>query len=135
MKHLYRIIVYNNIAIIILVGGFFMDLNKDRSSNDDRVFAMLIYVSSFFTTFIGPLVIWLVKKDSPFVDYHGKEYFNFLISYAIYSFIAWILVFLLIGFIILPIIGIMAFVFTIIAAIKAYEGQDYHIPLTIRFIK
>ena len=112
-----------------------MDLNKDRSSNDDRVFAMLIYVSSFFTTFIGPLVIWLVKKDSPFVDYHGKEYFNFLISYAIYTLIAWILVFLLIGFIILPIIGIMAFVFTIIAAIKAYEGQDYHIPLTIRFIK
>ncbi|CAM5598746.1 hypothetical protein SAFG77S_09447 [Streptomyces afghaniensis] len=112
-----------------------MDLNKDRSSNDDRVFAMLIYVSSFFTTFIGPLVIWLVKKDSPFVDYHGKEYFNFLISYAIYSFIAWILVFLLIGFIILPVIGIMAFVFIIIAAIKAYEGQDYHIPLTIRFIK
>ncbi|UTI41410.1 DUF4870 domain-containing protein [Niallia sp. RD1] len=29
----------------------------------------------------------------------------------------------------------MAFVFTIIAAVKSYEGQDYHIPLTIRFIK
>lgn len=54
-----------------------MDFNKDRSSNDDRIFAMLIYVSSFFTTFIGPLIIWLVKKDSPFVDYHGKAYFNF----------------------------------------------------------
>ncbi|MBQ6447551.1 DUF4870 domain-containing protein [Cytobacillus oceanisediminis] len=112
-----------------------MDFNKDKSSNDDRIFAMLIYVSSFFTTFIGPLIIWLVKKDSPFVDYHGKAYFNFLISYAIYSFVAWILIFVLIGFIILPIIGIMAFVFTIIAAVKSYEGQDYHIPLTIRFIK
>jgi len=112
-----------------------MDFKKDVSSSDERIFAMLIYVSSFFTTFIGPLVIWLVKKDSPFVNYHGKEYFNFLISYAIYSFIAWILIFIIIGVIILPIIGIMAFVFTIIAAIKSYEGQAYHIPLTIRFIK
>jgi uncharacterized protein len=112
-----------------------MDFKKDVSSADDRIFAMLIYVSSFFTTFIGPLIIWLVKKDSPFVNYHGKEYFNFLISYAIYSFIAWILVFIIIGMVILPIIGIMAFVFTIIAAIKSYEGLEYHIPLTIRFIK
>lgn len=112
-----------------------MDFNKDVSSNDDRIFAMLIYVSSFFTTFIGPLIIWLIKKDSPFVDYHGKSYFNFLISYAIYSFVAWILIFVLIGAIILPIIGIMVIVFTILAAIKSYEGQEYHIPFTIRFIK
>lgn len=51
---------------------------------DERLFAMLIYVLSFFTAFIGPLVVYLIKSDSPFVKYHGKEYFNFLISYAIY---------------------------------------------------
>ena len=51
----------------------------------DKLWAMAIYLSSFFFVLIGPLVIWLIKKnDSDFIDYHGKEYFNFLISYTIY---------------------------------------------------
>lgn len=48
--------------------------------NDDaRLMAMLIYVLSFFTSIIGPLIIWLIKRDeSPFVDRAGKNYFNFI---------------------------------------------------------
>ncbi|RLQ95226.1 DUF4870 domain-containing protein [Falsibacillus albus] len=103
---------------------------------EDRLLAAGIYVLSFFTVFIGPLVIWLLKKDdSPFVDYHGKEYFNFLISYAIYSIVSSILVLILIGILLLWVLGIMAFIFTIIAAVRAYEGQEYRIPFVIRFIK
>ncbi len=61
-------------------------------SRDERVLATLLYVSSFFTVFIGPLIIWMLKKEeSSFIDYHGKEYFNFLISYSIYSFASIIL--------------------------------------------
>ncbi|KAB7673047.1 DUF4870 domain-containing protein [Bacillus sp. B1-b2] len=104
-------------------------------TNDDKLFAMLIYVSSLFTNIIGPLIIWLLKKDSSFVDYHGKEYFNFLISYAIYFFISSILTIILIGFIGMIVFGIMAFVYTIIAAVRSYEGKEYRIPLTIHFIK
>ncbi|MCM3215670.1 DUF4870 domain-containing protein [Niallia taxi] len=102
---------------------------------DERLFAMLIYVLSFFTAFIGPLVVYLIKSDSPFVKYHGKEYFNFLISYAIYGAISWLLVFVLIGFVLMPLVGIAAFVFTLIAAIRAYEGVEYRIPFIIRIIR
>ncbi|KQL53789.1 hypothetical protein AN964_09940 [Heyndrickxia shackletonii] len=105
-------------------------------SKDERLLATLIYVSSFFTVFIGPLIIWLLKKDeSSFVDYHGKEYFNFLISYFIYSLISGILIIILIGGILLGIIGILVFIFTILAAVKAYEGERYQIPLVIRFLR
>ncbi|MGG4409911.1 DUF4870 domain-containing protein [Niallia taxi] len=102
---------------------------------DERLFAMLIYVLSFFTAFIGPLVVYLIKSDSPFVKYHGKEYFNFLISYAVYGAISWLLVFVLIGFVLMPLVGIAAFVFTLIAAIRAYEGVEYRIPFIIRIIR
>ncbi|MBS4173174.1 DUF4870 domain-containing protein [Bacillus sp. FJAT-49736] len=106
------------------------------TNKDERLMATLIYVSSFFTTFIGPLIIWLLKKDeSSYVDYHGREYFNFLISYTIYGIVSGILVIVLIGAIALFVIGILAFIFTIIAAVKAYEGERYQIPLVIRFIK
>ncbi|OZI12969.1 hypothetical protein CEW92_03720 [Bacillaceae bacterium SAS-127] len=105
-------------------------------SNDERLLAAAIYVSSLFTVFIGPLVIWLIKKDqSSFVDYHGKEYFNFLISYGIYVFISSILVIILIGALFLWILGILVLVFTIIAAIRAYEGKRYQIPFVIRIIR
>lgn len=111
-----------------------MDYHQNVSE-DEKLFAMLIYVSSFFTTIVGPLIIWLLKKDSAFVDFHGKAYFNFIISYFIYSLICILFTIVFIGFIGLVIFGIMAFIFTIIAAIKSFEGNDYRIPLSIRFIK
>lgn len=106
------------------------------TSSDERLMAMLIYVTSFFTTIIGPIIIWLIKREeSAFIDYHGKEYLNFIISYAIYGFVAGLTIFILIGFVLAPLVGIAAFVFTIIAAVKAFNGEMYRIPLVFRLIK
>lgn len=104
--------------------------------SDERMLAAGIYVLSLFFPVIAPLVIWLIKKDeSAFIDYHGREYFNFLISYTIYFFVSGILTIILIGFVALAILGLMLFVFTIVAAIKAYEGNQYRFPLIFRLIK
>lgn len=104
--------------------------------NEERLLAAAIYAISFFAPILGPLVIWLLKRnESSFIDYHGKEYFNFMISYFIYTIASGILTIILIGFIGLWVLGILAVVFTIIAAIKAYEGYTYRIPWIIRFIK
>lgn len=104
-------------------------------TNDERLFAAAIYVVSFFTAIIGPLVIWLLKKDeSAYVDYHGREYFNFFISYGVYSIISVLLMFVLVGFITIWIVGVLAFIFTIIGAVKAYEGKEYRIPFVFRLI-
>ncbi|MBT2639485.1 MULTISPECIES: DUF4870 domain-containing protein [unclassified Bacillus (in: firmicutes)] len=103
--------------------------------NDERLIAAGIYVISFFTAFLGPLIIWLIKKDdSSYIDYHGREYMNFFISYTIYGIVSGILVILLIGIFMLWIIGILAMVFTIVGAIKAYEGQEYRIPFIFRIL-
>ncbi|WP_110927837.1 DUF4870 domain-containing protein [Bacillus massiliglaciei] len=108
---------------------------KNELQSDDRLLAVLIYVLSFFTAFIGPLVIWLLKKDSsPFIDYHGREYLNFLISYTVYGIIAGLLTLVLIGFVLAPIVGLAAVVFTIIAAVKAFEGIEYRIPFIFRIL-
>ncbi|RFU60415.1 DUF4870 domain-containing protein [Bacillus sp. V59.32b] len=104
-------------------------------NQDERLLAALIYIASFFTVFIGPLIIWLIKKgDSAFIDYHGREYLNFLISYTIYGIVASLLMFVLIGFLILPILGVVGVIFTIIAAVKAYDGKEYRIPLIFRIL-
>ena len=104
--------------------------------SEERMLAAILYVVSLFFPIIGPLVIWLLKKDeSSFINYHGREYFNFFISYTVYSVISGILIFLIVGIILLWILGILALVFTIIAAVKAYEGNEYRFPLIFRVIK
>jgi uncharacterized protein len=107
----------------------------EMPSNEERLLSAAIYAISFFTVFIGPLVIWLVKKnESSYIDYHGREYLNFLISYAVYGIVSGILMIVLIGFILAPVVGVLGVVFTIIGAIKAYEGQEYRIPFIFRIL-
>ena len=89
-----------------------------------------------FGNILGPLIMWLVKKDqSSFVDDQGKEALNFNITISIAGFIAFLLMFVVIGGLLLPIIGIFWLVMTIIAAVKANGGERYRYPLTIRLIK
>ncbi|GAB3690290.1 DUF4870 domain-containing protein [Spirosoma flavus] len=112
------------------------------SESDERMWAMLAHLvalpGSFFLigTVLGPLIIWQIYKDkSAYVDYHGKESVNFQITMALAAAISILLMFVLIGFVLITIVGIVWVVFTVIAGIKANNGEYYRYPLTIRFIK
>ena len=85
---------------------------------------------------LGPLILWLVKRDSsPELDAHGKEAVNFQISMLIYNVIAAVFCLILVGFVFLAILWVLNAVFAIIAAIKASDGEFYRYPMTIRFIQ
>jgi len=89
-----------------------------------------------FGNIIGPLIIWLIKKDeSAYVDKQGKESLNFQISVTIYVIISAILALILIGFLLMMLIGIATLILIIVAAIKANNREDFQYPLTIRFIQ
>ena len=84
---------------------------------------------------IGPLVVWLIKKDEiPSVNQHGREALNFQISMTIYTIIAAFSFFIAIGIILFPAILLTNLILLIIAAVKANKGEFYRYPLTIRFI-
>ncbi len=85
--------------------------------------------------FLVPLVIMLVKgNESAFVRAHAVESLNFQLSMLIYGFVAVLLAFVLIGFLILPVLGVLWLVFVVIATMRASEGNPYRYPLTIRFV-
>ena len=89
-----------------------------------------------FGNILGPLVLWAIKKDEmPSVNEHGKESINFQISMTIYTIIAGLSIFILIGIVLLPAIIVLNLVLVIIAGVKAANGEFYRYPLTIRFIK
>jgi uncharacterized Tic20 family protein len=103
-----------------------------------HLLALAVLILPSFGNIIGPLVIWLIKKDeSSFVDKNGKESLNFQISVTIYMTAAIILTVLSFGILfLLPVaVSITALVYVVIASVKVSNGEDYSYPLTIRFIK
>ena len=109
---------------------------------EDKQWGLFAHLSSLagliipFGNILGPLIIWQVKKDSlPFAADQGKEALNFNITIAIAAIISGLLTLVLIGFLLLPLVGLAWLVFTIIAAVKANNGEAYRYPFALRLIK
>ncbi|KGQ20706.1 Tic20 domain containing protein [Lysobacter dokdonensis DS-58] len=110
-------------------------------SQEERQWAMFAHLSALiglvipFGNIIGPLVIWLIKKDTmPFTGEQAREALNFQITVTLAMVVSAILILVVIGFFLMILIGLAALVLTIIAAIKANEGNSYRYPFTLRLI-
>jgi hypothetical protein len=104
-------------------------------TQDDKTMAMLCHLLSIFTGFVGPLVIWLVKKDqSKFVDDQGKECLNFNLTMLIGHLIGGATICFTFG-VINAALGVIQIVFSILAALEANKGKAYRYPMNIRMIK
>ena len=118
-------------------------------SSEERTWALIGHLSAFtfFVTggigcIIGPLVVWLIKRDSlPFAADQAKEALNFNITVALAGLV--LLIFTIVTFGIgvllawpLAVALFIAWViFTIIAAVKANEGVSYRYPFALRLVK
>lgn len=109
----------------------------------ERQWAVLCHLSALlgliifgFGAVLGPLVLWLWKKDEmPFVDDQGKEALNFQITVFLAGLVCFALVFLLIGIPMLAALVVVDLVFIVVAAIKVNEGVRYRYPVNLRLIK
>ena len=109
--------------------------NIFNPSNDDKNIATVTHLGGTVFSFIPALIVWILKKDdSAYLNDQAKEALNFQITMLIAQFIAGILVWVLIGFILIPIVWIINVVFCIIAAVSTSKGETYRYPLCIRLI-
>jgi len=107
-----------------------------------NTFCMLLHLSqlaSFIIPLSGliiPIVMWVIAKNkSAEADQHGKIVLNWIISVFIYSVVIGLLCVILIGFLLLPVLVIVAIAFPIIGALKANDGVAWKYPLSIPFFK
>ena len=103
-------------------------------TDDDRLWATLAHLSILLgvTTVLGPLVIWLIKKDkSPFVDDQAKEALNFQLSCLLASLVTTASC-VLIPLAVVVVVG--GIVYGVIAGIDANRGNTYRYPYTFRMI-
>jgi uncharacterized Tic20 family protein len=84
---------------------------------------------------LGPLVVWLAKRDSSaFVAAHAKEALNFNITVALAGVVCGLLALIFIGFLLGTALFVAWLVMTLVAAIKASEGVPYHYPVSLRLV-
>ena len=131
---------YTNIAYDTI----FDTLTKDQAmenttvlpaASPDRTFAVLAHVGGLFTSWVAPLVIFLIKKSdksASFSTANAKEALNFQITLFI---VFMILMFSFVGIFLLFIPMIFNLIVSIMAAVKASNGVSFRYPLALRLIK
>jgi uncharacterized protein len=121
-------------------GGYQVPPGGALSPQDEKNWILAAHLSSligmiFGLSFVGPLIVMLVQgPKSPAVRAHAVESLNFNLSILIYFVASLILSFILIGFFTMIAVGVVWLVFTIIASVKAGNGEFYRYPLTIRMV-
>jgi uncharacterized Tic20 family protein len=102
-------------------------------TSDEKTLALISHIITIVSSFLAPLIIYLVKKDeSSFVAEHAKESLNFQITIFI---ICFILIISVVGWLLLLFVGPVVLVLVIVATIRASEGKLYRYPFSIRLIK
>ncbi|MHC4987760.1 MAG: DUF4870 domain-containing protein [Planctomycetota bacterium] len=105
-------------------------------SQDSKNMGMLCHLLGLFTSFIGPLILWLIKKDEDtFVDDQGKEALNFQITVILAMVASAILTVVVIGFILWFVTIICNLIFCILACVAASKGENYRYPVSLRLVK
>ena len=105
---------------------------------------------------LGAGIVYLLKHDdSPFVAQHAKEALNFNLSMLLYSLVAIVLAIVLVGTTVLTlgigiivtgpagillmlaaaVIALMWLVCSVLAGVKALNGEPYRYPLSLRFLR
>ena len=119
-------------------------MTNDPTMTDDpkiRNWCMFIHFSVFagyIAPIIGivvPLLLWQLKKDEdPAIDVHGRIVMNACISFFIYFAVAAILCAVVIGFLLVPIVALMAIICPIVGGIRAKDGVTWRYPLTLKLL-
>ena len=87
------------------------------TTSNERGLAMAAHLAVLILPIIGPLILYLVKKDdSRFVAYHAMQA-------TVFQIISWLLTGVTCG------IGALTFILSIVWAVKAYNGEWTGYPL------
>jgi uncharacterized Tic20 family protein len=120
-------------------------------SSDQQMWTVLAHASAFIQvvgvpSVVGPLVVWLIRRDDPAVEPHARAALNFQLTLLIYfvagiviGFLAAItivgLVLTVVIVVFLLLLVVLELVFALMASIAASRGELYRYPMSLDLIK
>ncbi len=101
---------------------------------EEKTLGLVAYILAIFTSWIGPLILWLVKKDqSKFVGYHCLQALLLMgavfIVEAISNIVFTALHLLPVAWLVVGVLGLASLALNIMAAIAASKGDWYEMPV------
>lgn len=104
-----------------------------KVSGNGKTMAIIMHILGIFFWFIPALIVYLAADDS-FTKENAKNALNWQVSATIYAVISVLLILVIVGIVLLALLGIANMVFSIVAALKASDGEAWKYPLAIKFI-
>jgi uncharacterized Tic20 family protein len=124
---------------------------QQQVTGDQQTWRILAHASAFIQflgipSVVGPLVVWLMKRQDPVVEPHSRAALNFQLSILIYFFgavaVAIVAALTIIGVgltvliaLLLPVLFLLELVFAVLASMAASKGELYRYPLSLDLIK
>lgn len=111
-------------------------------TDNERTWGMLAHLAALFGLLVpiignalGPWLVWLSKREeSTFVASQAREAVNFNLTVSLAAIVCSLLMLVLVGFLLGTALFIAWLVLTLIAAIRASEGEVYRYPFSLHFI-
>ena len=124
---------------------------EPAATSDQQTWRVLAHASAFvqlvgIPSVVGPLIVWLIRREDPVVEPHAREALNFQLSLFIYFIGGVILGFIaaltIVGLVVTAVIVIALFLlfllellFALLGTIAASKGEMYRYPLNLDLIK
>jgi uncharacterized membrane protein len=97
--------------------------NKTSLGMEQNLEGLLCYLGWWVTG----IIFYIMEKENKFVRFHAVQS---IVVFGAYTVFAIILSFIpIVGWIILWILGVLAFILWIVLMVKAYQGQMYKLPV------
>ncbi|WP_027339599.1 DUF4870 domain-containing protein [Halonatronum saccharophilum] len=99
-------------------------------TSEEKLLSTIAHLGILFgAPIMAPLLIYLLSNNS-FIKMQAKEAMFFHGGMILAGIIGGILTFVLIGFLILPVVGLLTLIAPIVATVKVWGDEDYSYPIT-----
>ncbi len=126
-------------------------MTSPEPTSDQQTWRVLAHASALIQfigipSFVGPLVVWLIRREDPVVAPHARAALNFQLSLIIYFVVGSVvavvaavtIVMVLLAVLILMFLVVLVVaevIFAILASVAASRGELYTYPLSLELIK
>ncbi len=107
----------------------------DTATGEQKLLALAAHLSYLFGGLgfiLAPLIIFLIKKDDPFVREHARQALGAHLALLVAGMVVGLRSLILIGLLLVPvlaILGVLLLVTSLIASAKVLNGEMYEYPL------
>lgn len=124
---------------------------EPQVSGDQQTWRVLAHASAFVQflgvpSVVGPLIVWLLRRDDPIVEPHARAALNFQLSLLIYFLLGGIVAIIafvtIIGIPIAALVVVFLFVlfflelfFALLATLAASRGELFRYPMSFELVR